>query len=121
QYLTTEVNSFFTFQALESNSLLSLSWSKLPDSKLLQSPAQNRARNRTLIFQKSLAIDRHIGPRRDVHLAHRTNHMTHRKAHHAGIASAHLGNRVKVWMLDRVCASLIQRVASLDVGTDLLV
>src|SRR5688500_14813926 len=47
--------------------------------------------------------------------------MTHGQTHHAGVTSAHVGNRVKVWMLDGVRASFIKRVTSLDVGINLLV
>src|SRR5688500_17258538 len=47
--------------------------------------------------------------------------MTHRQTHHAGVTSAHVGNGMKVRVLDGVSASLIKRVTSLDVGINFLV
>jgi len=54
--------------------------------------------------------------------------MAHGQAHHAGVATIHAGvlfrghgNRPELWMLDRVCTRLVERIAGLYIGVDLFI
>src|SRR5215212_8669318 len=82
---------------------------------------QDRPRNRTLIFQKCFTTGKNIRVWLDIHFPQKKNDMTHWQSHHAGVTSLQIFHGMKLRMLDRICTSLIKRVASCYIGINLLV
>src|SRR5215211_5904517 len=78
-------------------------------------------RNRAMIFQKCFTRDEEVRVRLDVDLSHQADDVTDRQPHHAGETAVHVSHGLKLGMLNGVRARLVEWIAGLHVGIDLLI